>query len=78
MLNTAPLVDLEESEEQELDQELEPPKRTDEERQAWYREAIESIREFEETGLHITLEEYSAWVERLDTDPNAPFPECHT
>ena len=50
---------------------------TEEERRAWYREGIESLREYRRTGLHITFEEYSAWVDRLDTDPDAPFPKCH-
>ena len=74
MLTTAPLVDLEEIEDPE---ELEPPKRTREERRAWYQEALDSLEHFERTGLHITFEEYSAWVDRLDTDPDAPFPKCH-
>ena len=76
MLTTAPIVELEETEEQELCPE--PPPRTEEERQAWYREGIESLREYRRTGLHITFEEYEEWVRRLDTDPDAPMPECHT
>jgi hypothetical protein len=76
MLTTAPFIDFEEPE--QLDQEPEPPERTDEERQAWYNEAIESWREYKRTGRHITLEELEAWVDQLETDPNAPPPECHT
>lgn len=76
-MTTAPLVELEELEETEELEELEPPQRTEEERRAWYREGIESLREYRRTGLHITFEEYSAWVDRLDTDPDAPFPKCH-
>lgn len=75
-MNTATLIDFEEPE--QLDQEPEPPKRSDEERQAWYNEAIESWREYKLTGRHITLEELEAWVDQLETDPNAPPPERHT
>jgi len=53
-------------------------RRSKEERRAWYQEALDSLEHFERTGLHITFEEYSAWVDRLDTDPDAPFPKCHT
>lgn len=74
MLTTAPIVDLEDPEEYCP----EPPPRTDEERQAWYREGIESLREYRRTGLHITLEELEEWVEKLKTDPHTPMPECHT
>ena len=78
MLNTAPFPDDPQELRQRPEPEPEPPERSDEERQAWYREGIEGWREYKRTGLHITLEEYSAWVERLETDPDAPFPECHT
>ncbi len=81
MLTTTPLVDFDEPGEHAQDPEElcpEPPPRTEEERQAWYREGIESIREFERTGLHVTLDEYRAWVEQLQTDPYAPMPKCHT
>ena len=75
MLTTAPFIDFEEPE--NLDQEPEPPPRTKEERRAWYQEALDSLEHYERTGLHITFEEYSAWVDRLDADPDAPFPKCH-
>lgn len=81
MLTTAPLVDFDEpGEHAQAPEELcpEPPPRTEEERQAWYREGIENLREYRRTGLHITLEELKDWFDRLDIDPNAPPPKCHT
>ena len=54
------------------------PEMTPEEKLAWHREAMESLREFKRTGLHITSEEFEEWVEKLETDPHAPMPECHT
>ena len=42
------------------------------------RAAEESLRHFKETGLHVTFEEFSAWLEALKTNPDAPIPECHT
>lgn len=41
-------------------------------------DAMASLADYEETGLHITHEEFSAWVDALDKDPNTPMPECHT
>lgn len=76
-MNTATLIDFDEQEELDQEPEPEPPKRTKEERRAWYQEALDSLEHYERTGLHITFEEYSAWVDRLDTDPDAPFPKCH-
>ena len=45
--------------------------------EAFYQEALEAEREYERTGLHITLDELFAWFDRLDTEPDAPLPPCH-
>jgi predicted transcriptional regulator len=37
-----------------------------------------SLKHYKETGLHITHEELSAWVEALHHNPKAEFPVCHT
>ena len=76
MLTTAPFIDFEEPE--NLDQEPEPPPRTEEERRAWYREGIESWREFERTGLHLTSDEVDAWLDTWGTEPPTDPPKCHT
>jgi hypothetical protein len=36
-----------------------------------------SLQHYKETGLHITLEEFSAWVEQIQQDPTTPMPVCH-
>jgi predicted transcriptional regulator len=33
---------------------------------------------YKETGLHITLDEMSAWVDEVQKNPAAALPECHT
>jgi predicted transcriptional regulator len=32
---------------------------------------------FQETGKHITLDEFDAWVDDLEKDNNTYIPECH-
>ena len=32
---------------------------------------------YQRTGLHVTHEEVSDWVRRLESDPHAPAPRCH-
>ena len=49
-----------------------------EEEEAFYQEALRAERRYQETGLHITLDELFAWFDRLDADPDAPPPPCHT
>lgn len=44
---------------------------------AFIAEAQASWREYQDTGLHITLDELQAWSERLETDPAATMPACH-
>ena len=36
-----------------------------------------SAREFDETGLHITLDEFDAWVDAIQLNVNTPMPVCH-
>ena len=40
-------------------------------------ESQESWKDFQQTGLHLTHEEVSAWIEQLRTDPKTKLPECH-
>ncbi|MCX7217705.1 MAG: CopG family transcriptional regulator [Burkholderiales bacterium] len=39
--------------------------------------AVASAKEFEETGLHITLDEMDSWMESWGTDNEKPMPICH-
>jgi predicted transcriptional regulator len=50
----------------------------EEARQNFIAAAQSSFEHYKETGLHITLDELSAWVEQVQQDPNAPVPPCHS
>lgn len=39
--------------------------------------AKESRKHYQETGLHITHEEFSAWVQAIQKNPKTPMPACH-
>ena len=47
-------------------------------RQNFIAAAESSFEHYKETGLHITLDEFSAWVYRVQQAPDAPAPACHT
>lgn len=40
--------------------------------------AKRSFEHYKETGLHISLDEFSAWVDEVEKNPKAPMPVCHT
>jgi predicted transcriptional regulator len=50
----------------------------EEERIAFLKEEEESWREYQETGLHLTLEEVSEWLKTWGTEDEREAPECHT
>jgi predicted transcriptional regulator len=39
--------------------------------------AIESRKHYKATGLHITHQEFTAWVAEVQKNPNTPMPVCH-
>lgn len=39
--------------------------------------ALDSRDHLHSTGLHITQDEFSAWVKAIQTNPKTPMPECH-
>lgn len=41
------------------------------------RAAEASAREFDETGLHITLDDFDVWVDAVQVDTNTSMPVCH-
>ena len=49
----------------------------EEARQNFVAAAESSYVHYKETGLHITLDEFDSWVDRVQQDPNTPMPECH-
>ncbi len=50
----------------------------EEARQNFIRAAETSFEHYKETGLHITLDEFSAWVDDVQNNPDAPIATCHT
>jgi predicted transcriptional regulator len=50
----------------------------EETRQYFIKAAEASFEHYKETGLHITLDEFSAWVDDLQNDTHAPITACHT
>lgn len=46
----------------------------EEARQNFIKAAETSFEHYKETGLHLTLEEFSAWADDIDN----PLPACHT
>ena len=50
----------------------------EEARQKFIAAAESSFEHYKETGLHISLDEFSAWVDDVQQCPGARLPECHT
>lgn len=49
----------------------------EETRQNFIAAAKSSFEHYKETGLHITLDEFSNWVDQVQENPEAPVPACH-
>ena len=49
----------------------------EEQRESFHREALDNWREYRETGLHLTGEEVSTWLDTWGTDAEAGMPPCH-
>ena len=49
----------------------------EEKREAFKQEAIRAWEEYQQTGLHVTLEEADAWLAKLEAGENAEPPKCH-
>ena len=50
----------------------------EEARQNFIAAAKTSFEHYKETGLHITLDEFSQWVDKVQEAPEVPVPACHT
>lgn len=50
----------------------------EEARQNFIKAADKSFEHYKETGLHITIDEFSAWVDEEQNKPDAPITACHT
>jgi len=50
----------------------------EEARQNFIKAADTSFEHYKETGLHITLDEFSAWADDLQKNPDTSITACHT
>jgi len=49
----------------------------EEKREAFYDDARKAWENYQATGLHVTGEEVTAWLETWGTDDEKAAPECH-
>lgn len=49
----------------------------EEARESFKQEALDSWREYQETGLHLTGEEVKTWLRGWGTEAETDIPECH-
>ncbi len=49
----------------------------EEKRQAFRQDAQQAWNEYQATGLHVTGDEVTAWLETWGTDDEKAAPECH-
>lgn len=49
----------------------------EEKREAFKQDAIRAWEAYQETGLHLTMEEADAWLAKLEAGEDAEMPKCH-
>lgn len=49
----------------------------EEKRESFNRDALCAWEAYQENGLHLTLEEADAWLEKLEAGENADLPKCY-
>ena len=49
----------------------------EEKREAFRQDALAAWAEYQQTGLHVTGDEVTAWLESWGTDQEQPAPVCH-
>ncbi len=52
--------------------------RREEAQQNFIKAANTSFEHYKETGLHLTLDEFNAWVDEVQSDPGKQITRCHT
>jgi predicted transcriptional regulator len=52
--------------------------RREEARQNFIQAAETAFEHYKQTGRHITLDEFSTWVDDAQKIPDTPMPACHT
>ena len=50
----------------------------EETRQHFIAAAESSFEHYKETGLHVSLDEFSSWVDQVHENPVVAIPECHS
>lgn len=46
-------------------------------REAWRREGLEALEQYEQTGLHLTGDEVREWVAKNREETRESLPKCH-
>jgi predicted transcriptional regulator len=49
----------------------------EEKREAFRQSGIRAWKEYQATGLHVTLEEADAWLAKLEAGQDVEMPKCH-
>jgi len=49
----------------------------EEKRESFKQDALRAWEKYQKNGLHLTLEEADAWLEKLEAGDDAELPECH-
>jgi len=49
----------------------------EEKREAFKQDALRAWEAYQQTGLHLTLEEADAWLAKLEAGEDADLPKCH-
>lgn len=49
----------------------------EEKREAFKQDALRAWKDYQRTGLHLTLEEADAWLAKLEAGEDAELPKCH-
>jgi len=49
----------------------------EEKRESFKQDALRAWEAYQENGLHLTLEEADAWLEKLEAGEDAELPKCH-
>ncbi|WP_257254690.1 MULTISPECIES: CopG family ribbon-helix-helix protein [unclassified Endozoicomonas] len=49
----------------------------EEKKEAFKQDALNAWNSYQENGMHLTLEEADAWLEKLEAGENGEIPKCH-
>jgi len=49
----------------------------EEKRERLWQDGLAAWQEYQETGLHVTMEEMDSWLAKLEAGEDAELPKCH-